>query len=172
MFCCYQQRCCLHCLTETPAQFRWHLSLPCPLLTQGNGAARWEAITELSQAVVYTNRNISAQISQCRHRRFESSIPVSEFIIEPLVSRQQSLDSRHRLLCKQREDAKDLKVNLDRRENMVSTFLSRQLSAEQLQDYRRFVQTKASLLIRQKDLEEKQRLGEEQLEALSSSLSL
>uniref|UniRef100_A0A3B5K3L6 Shroom family member 1 n=1 Tax=Takifugu rubripes TaxID=31033 RepID=A0A3B5K3L6_TAKRU len=84
----------------------------------------------------------------------------------------QSLDSRHRLLCKQREDAKDLKVNLDRRENVVSTFLSRQLSAEQLQDYRRFVQTKASLLIRQKDLEEKQRLGEEQLEALSSSLNL
>ncbi|XP_054482035.1 protein Shroom1 isoform X2 [Anoplopoma fimbria] len=84
----------------------------------------------------------------------------------------QSLDSRHRLLCKQREDAKDLKDNLDRRENLVSTFLSRQLSAEQLQDYRRFVQTKASLLIRQKDLEEKQRLGEEQLEALSNSLSL
>ncbi|XP_037323016.2 protein Shroom1 [Pungitius pungitius] len=81
----------------------------------------------------------------------------------------QSLDNRHRLLCKQREDAKDLKDNLDRRENLVSTFLARQLSAEQLQDYRRFVQTKASLLIRQKDLEEKQRLGEEQLEALSNS---
>lgn len=84
----------------------------------------------------------------------------------------QSLDSRHRLLCKQREDAKDLKDNLDRRENLVSTFLSRQLSAEQLQDYRHFVQTKASLLIRQKDLEEKQRLGEEQLEALTGSLDL
>ncbi|KAM8899108.1 protein Shroom1 isoform 2-T6 [Spinachia spinachia] len=84
----------------------------------------------------------------------------------------QSLDNRHRLLCKQREDAKDLKDNLDRRENLVSTFLARRLSAEQLQDYRRFVQTKSSLLIRQKDLEEKQRLGEEQLEALSSSPSL
>nr|XP_019952855.1 PREDICTED: protein Shroom1-like [Paralichthys olivaceus]XP_019952856.1 PREDICTED: protein Shroom1-like [Paralichthys olivaceus]XP_019952857.1 PREDICTED: protein Shroom1-like [Paralichthys olivaceus]XP_019952858.1 PREDICTED: protein Shroom1-like [Paralichthys olivaceus] len=84
----------------------------------------------------------------------------------------QSLDSRHRLLCKQREDAKDLKDNLDRRENLVSTFLSRQLSPEQLQDYRLFVQTKASLLIRQKDLEEKQRLGEEQLEALANSLHL
>nr|XP_015816868.2 protein Shroom1 [Nothobranchius furzeri]XP_015816869.2 protein Shroom1 [Nothobranchius furzeri] len=84
----------------------------------------------------------------------------------------ESLDSRHRLLCKQREDAKDLKDNLDRRENLVSTFLSRQLSAEQLQDYRHFVQTKASLLIRQKDLEEKQKLGEEQLEALSNCLNL
>ncbi|XP_026184658.1 protein Shroom1 isoform X2 [Mastacembelus armatus] len=88
------------------------------------------------------------------------------------VEEKQSLDSRHRLLCKQREDAKDLKDNLDRRENLVSTFLSRQLTAEQLQDYRRFVQTKASLLIQQKDLEEKLKLGEEQLEALSNSLNL
>lgn len=85
---------------------------------------------------------------------------------------QESLDNRYRLLCKQREDAKDLKDNLDRRENLVSTFLSRQLSPEQLQDYRRFVQTMASLLIRQKDLEEKLRLGEEQLEALINSHSL
>ncbi|KAF4098189.1 protein Shroom1 [Onychostoma macrolepis] len=80
----------------------------------------------------------------------------------------ESLDSRYRLLCKQREDAKDLKDNLDRRERVVSTFLSRQLTDTQLQEYRRFVQTKASLLIRQKDLDEKQRLGEEQLEALLS----
>ncbi|XP_033834262.1 protein Shroom1 [Periophthalmus magnuspinnatus] len=84
----------------------------------------------------------------------------------------QSLDSRHRLLCKQRDDAKDLKDNLDRRESQVSAFLSRQLSPDQLQDYRRYVQTKASLLIRQKDLEERQRLGEEQLEALSHTLNL
>uniref|UniRef100_A0A671SZQ8 Protein Shroom1-like n=1 Tax=Sinocyclocheilus anshuiensis TaxID=1608454 RepID=A0A671SZQ8_9TELE len=82
----------------------------------------------------------------------------------------QSLDSRYRLLCKQREDAKDLKDNLDRRERVVSTFLSKQLTDTQLQEYRRFIQTKASLLIRQKDLDEKQRLGEEQLEALLCSL--
>ncbi|KAM6970099.1 protein Shroom1 [Aplochiton taeniatus] len=84
----------------------------------------------------------------------------------------QSLDSRLRLLCKQRDDAKDLKENLDRRERLVSDFLSRQLTGQQLQDYRRFVQTKASLLIRQKDVEEKQRLGEEQLEALLCSMPL
>lgn len=78
--------------------------------------------------------------------------------------------SRHHLLCKQREDAKDLKDNLDRRERMVFTFLAKQLTEEQLQEYRRFVQNKASLLIRQKDLDEKQRLGEEQLEALLTSI--
>ncbi|KAI2650977.1 Protein Shroom1 [Labeo rohita] len=82
----------------------------------------------------------------------------------------QSLDNRYRLLCKQWEDAKDLKDNLDRRERVVSTFLSKQLTDTQLQEYRHFIQTKASLLIRQKDLDEKQRLGEEQLESLLSSL--
>lgn len=82
----------------------------------------------------------------------------------------QSLDNRHRLLCKQRDDAKDLKDNLDRRERVVSAFLSKQLMDAQLQEYRRFVQTKASLLIRLKDLDEKQRLGEEQIEALLTSI--
>lgn len=91
-------------------------------------------------------------------------------IIPTFLNPQQSLDNRYRLLCKQRDDAKDLKDNLDRRERMVSTFLSRQLTDTQLQEYRRFIQTKASLLIRQKDLDEKQRLGEEQLEALLSSI--
>ncbi|XP_051536301.1 protein Shroom3-like [Myxocyprinus asiaticus] len=84
----------------------------------------------------------------------------------------QSLDNRHHLLCRQREDAKDLKDNLDRRERLVSTFLSKQLTDAQLQEYRRFIQTKASLLIRQKDLDEKQRLGEEQLEAVLNSIPL
>ncbi|XP_076835926.1 protein Shroom1 [Brachyhypopomus gauderio] len=82
----------------------------------------------------------------------------------------QSLANRHRLLCKQREDAKDLKENLDRRERVVSGFLAKQLSGVQLQEYRRFVQTKASLLIRNKELDEKQRLGEEQLEALLNTI--
>lgn len=84
----------------------------------------------------------------------------------------QSLDSRYRLLCKQRDDAKDLKDNLDRRERLVSGILCKQLTDTQMQEYRRFIQTKASLLIRLKDLDEKQRLGEEQLEALLCSLPL
>ncbi|XP_061103471.1 protein Shroom3 [Conger conger] len=81
-----------------------------------------------------------------------------------------SLDSRHSLLCKQRDDAKDLKDNLDRRERVVSAILSKHLTPEQLQDYRHFVQTKASILIRLKDLEERQRLGQEQLESLTNSI--
>lgn len=91
-------------------------------------------------------------------------------VFDAFLNSQQSLDNRHHLLCKQRDDAKDLKDNLDRRERVVSAFLSKQLTDPQLQEYRRFVQTKASLLIRLKDLDEKQRLGEEQIEALLTSI--
>lgn len=102
--------------------------------------------------------------------RLNHPLPPLSLSLLLLLLVQQSLDNRHHLLCKQRDDAKDLKDNLDRRERMVSTFLSKHLTAAELQDYRRFVQTKASLLIRQKDLDERQRLGEEQRDALLNSL--
>ncbi|NXK86751.1 SHRM1 protein, partial [Formicarius rufipectus] len=81
-----------------------------------------------------------------------------------------SLRERHRLLSGQREDAKDLKENLDRRERVVSAILAKYLTEQQLQDYQHFVQVKTSLLIEQKDLEEQIKLFEEQLETLEQSL--
>ncbi|NXP46487.1 SHRM1 protein, partial [Heliornis fulica] len=82
----------------------------------------------------------------------------------------QSLSERHELLSRQREDAKDLKENLDRREKVVSGILAKYLSDQQLQDYRRFVQVKTSLLMEQKDLEEQIKFSEEQLETLEKSI--
>ncbi|KFV48011.1 Protein Shroom1, partial [Gavia stellata] len=82
----------------------------------------------------------------------------------------QSLNERHKLLSRQREDAKDLKENLDRRERVVSGILAKYLTEQQLQDYRRFVQVKTSLLIEQKDLEEQIKFFEEQLENLEKSI--
>ncbi|NXI90030.1 SHRM1 protein, partial [Psophia crepitans] len=82
----------------------------------------------------------------------------------------QSLNERHKLLSRQREDAKDLKENLDRRERVVSGILAKYLTDQQLQDYRRFVQVKTSLLIEQKDLEEQIKFFEEQLENLEKSI--
>ncbi|NWS49888.1 SHRM1 protein, partial [Probosciger aterrimus] len=82
----------------------------------------------------------------------------------------QSLLERHKLLSRQREDAKDLKENLDRRERVVSGILAKYLSAQQLQDYRCFVQDKTSLLIEQKDLEEQIKFFEEQLESVERSI--
>ncbi|KAM6196408.1 protein Shroom1 isoform 1-T2 [Sarcoramphus papa] len=84
----------------------------------------------------------------------------------------QSLNERHKLLSRQREDAKDLKENLDRRERVVSGILAKYLTDQQLQDYRCFVQVKTSLLIEQKDLEEQIKFLEEQLENLEKSIPL
>ncbi|XP_035194246.1 protein Shroom1 [Oxyura jamaicensis] len=84
----------------------------------------------------------------------------------------QSLNERHKLLSRQREDAKDLKENLDRRGRVVSGILTKYLTEQQLQDYRRFVQEKTSLLIEQKDLEEQIKFFEEQLENLEKSVPL
>ncbi|MBN3277248.1 SHRM2 protein, partial [Polyodon spathula] len=82
----------------------------------------------------------------------------------------QSLIERHRLLCKQHEDAKDLKENLLRRERVVSEILLKYLNQQQLQDYKHFVKVKASLLIEQRDLDERVRVREEQLESLQNSI--
>uniref|UniRef100_A0A8C0BG99 Uncharacterized protein n=1 Tax=Buteo japonicus TaxID=224669 RepID=A0A8C0BG99_9AVES len=82
----------------------------------------------------------------------------------------QSLNERHKLLSRQREDAKDLKENLDRRERVVSGILAKYLTDQQLQDYQSFVQVKTSLLIEQKDLEEQIKFFKEQLENLEKML--
>ncbi|XP_058022659.1 protein Shroom1 [Ahaetulla prasina] len=82
----------------------------------------------------------------------------------------ESLNERYRLLSRQREDAKDLKENLDRRERVVSGILSKYMSENQLQDYKHFIQEKITLLIEQKDLEEHVKFLEEQLERLEKSI--
>ncbi|NXD91074.1 SHRM1 protein, partial [Chaetorhynchus papuensis] len=82
----------------------------------------------------------------------------------------QSLNERHKLLSQQREDAKDLKENLDRRERVVSGILAKYLTEQQLQDYQHFIHVKTSLLIEQKDLEEQIKFFKEQLENLKQSI--
>ncbi|KAM4748789.1 protein Shroom1 [Rhinophrynus dorsalis] len=82
----------------------------------------------------------------------------------------QSLKERHSLLSRQKEDAKDLKENLDRRERVVTGILARYLNEHQLQDYKHFVRLKTSFLIEQKDLDEKIKLYEEQLQRVHNSI--
>ncbi|XP_069620111.1 protein Shroom1 isoform X1 [Ranitomeya imitator] len=82
----------------------------------------------------------------------------------------QSLKERHNLLSRQREDAKDLKDNLDRRDQVVTGILAKYLSETQLQDYKHFVRLKTTYLIEQKDLDEKIKFLEGQLEGLHTSI--
>ncbi|XP_017290058.1 protein Shroom2 isoform X2 [Kryptolebias marmoratus] len=83
-----------------------------------------------------------------------------------------TLTEKRKLLMRQHDDAKELKENLDRRERLVSSIMEEHLEAESLDDYRHFVKMKSALIIEQRKLEDKMKLGEEQLKCLMESLPL
>ncbi|XP_067409108.1 protein Shroom2 isoform X1 [Emydura macquarii macquarii] len=85
---------------------------------------------------------------------------------------QRTLVEKQKLLTQQHEDAKELKENLDRRERIVFDILANYLSEESLADYEHFVKMKSALIIEQRELEDKIKLGEEQLKCLTDSLQL
>lgn len=87
-------------------------------------------------------------------------------------SHQRTLTEKRKLLMRQHEDAKELKENLDRRERLVSGIMGAHLDAASLDDYRHFVKMKSALIIEQRKLEDKIKLGEEQLKGLLDSLPL
>ncbi|XP_065590969.1 protein Shroom1 isoform X2 [Cyrtonyx montezumae] len=132
---------------------------------QPNEAERYVMFIGDLEKVVSLLLCLSSRLARVQNamRRMDGSTDAEE---------KQSLTERHRLLSRQREDAKDLKENLDRRERVVSGILAKYLSDQQLQAYRHFVQLKTSLLIEQKDLEEQIKFFEEQLENLERSIPL
>ncbi|XP_060126499.1 protein Shroom4 isoform X1 [Zootoca vivipara] len=81
-----------------------------------------------------------------------------------------ALLEKKRQLMGQLEDAKELQEHVSRRERLVFASVSRCLPAEQLQDYHHFVRMKSALAIQQRQLEDKIKLGEEQLRCLRESL--
>lgn len=81
-----------------------------------------------------------------------------------------SLHQKRKILAGQHEDARELKENLDRRERVVLDILANYLSEEQLQDYQHFVKMKSMLLIEQRKLDDKIKLGQEQVKCLLESL--
>lgn len=95
-----------------------------------------------------------------------------ELMQEDTADERDSLLHKRSLLLGQTEDARELKENLDRRQRVVHAILSGYLTEPQLQDYRRFVSTKPSLLIRQRQIDDLMRQGEEQLTRLAESLPL
>nr|XP_020475188.1 protein Shroom4 [Monopterus albus] len=79
---------------------------------------------------------------------------------------------KKRQLMRQLSEAQDLKDHVDRREQAVSRVLAGCFTPEQHRDYSHFVKMKAALLVEQRQLEDKIRLGEEQLRGLRESLGL
>ncbi|XP_071343153.1 protein Shroom2 isoform X2 [Trachinotus anak] len=83
-----------------------------------------------------------------------------------------TLIEKRKLLIRQHEDAKELKENLDRRERVVYDILASYLQEDSLADYEHFVKMKSALIIEQRKLEDKIKLGEEQLKCLMDSLPI
>ncbi|XP_039896292.1 protein Shroom2 isoform X2 [Simochromis diagramma] len=83
-----------------------------------------------------------------------------------------TLIEKRKLLIRQHEDAKELKENLDRREGVVYEILASYLQEDSLADYEHFVKMKSALIIEQRKLEDKIKLGEEQLKCLMDSLPI
>ncbi|KAJ8338290.1 hypothetical protein SKAU_G00372560 [Synaphobranchus kaupii] len=79
---------------------------------------------------------------------------------------------KKKLLQGQLGEAQELKEHVDRREQAVCKVLGRCLTPEQLRDYSHYVKMKAALLVEQRQLEDKIRLGDEQLRALRESLGM
>ncbi|XP_057194496.1 protein Shroom2 isoform X3 [Triplophysa rosa] len=88
------------------------------------------------------------------------------------LEERRTLTEKRKLLIRQHEDAKELKENLDRRERVVYEILASYLSEERMADYEHFVKMKSALIIEQRKLEDKIKLGEEQLKCLMDSLPI
>ncbi|KAM9820257.1 protein Shroom2-like [Neosynchiropus ocellatus] len=89
---------------------------------------------------------------------------------EESLEEKRTLTEKRKLLMRQHEDAKELKENLDRRERVVSAIMADHLDSTSLEDYRYFIKMKSALIIEQRRLEDKIKLGEEQLACLLESL--
>ncbi|CAG7717463.1 unnamed protein product [Allacma fusca] len=81
------------------------------------------------------------------------------------------LESKRDKLKEQLDEAKILKENIDRRSAQVSGFLQKYLTVEEYADYHHFVKMKAKLIIDSREIDDKIKLGDEQMMALQETLS-
>jgi len=88
----------------------------------------------------------------------------------PSPQEKKILESKRDKLKEQLEEAKVLKESIDRRSAQVSQFLQKYLSSEEFADYLHFVKMKAKLIIDSREIDDKIKLGEEQMCALQETL--
>lgn len=74
-------------------------------------------------------------------------------------------------LLEQLDEAKRLKTDIDRRGKVVAKILEKHLTIEEYADYDFFINMKAKLIVDQREVTDKIKLGEDQLAALKESLA-
>ncbi|KAG5325040.1 SHRM2 protein, partial [Pseudoatta argentina] len=80
------------------------------------------------------------------------------------------LESKRDKLMDQLEEAKILKNNIDKRSINMSTILAKYLNEEEFADYQHFINMKAKLIVDGREIQDKVKLGEEQLAALKEAI--
>ncbi|KAG5308140.1 SHRM2 protein, partial [Acromyrmex insinuator] len=80
------------------------------------------------------------------------------------------LESKRDKLMDQLEEAKILKNNIDKRSVNMSTILAKYLNEEEFADYQHFINMKAKLIVDGREIQDKVKLGEEQLAALKEAI--
>eukprot|EP00106_Octopus_bimaculoides_P005667 XP_014773109.1 PREDICTED: uncharacterized protein DDB_G0287625-like [Octopus bimaculoides] len=89
--------------------------------------------------------------------------------INSLGEKELAIEKRDKL-SRQHEEAKQLKSDIDRRQEQISNILKHYLSDEDLKDYHYYLSMKSRLIIESQELEDKIFLGQEQLSALKRSI--
>ncbi|XP_078494982.1 uncharacterized protein LOC100184762 [Ciona intestinalis] len=82
----------------------------------------------------------------------------------------EQLVEKRRKLSDQHEEAKQLKANIDRRQKAVSETLAGYFNQEQFADYEHYIKMKSALIMEQRELDDKAKLGDEQMHDLMESL--
>lgn len=75
-------------------------------------------------------------------------------------------------MCRQHEEAKQLKSDIDRRREHITNLLGQHLCEEDLKDFQYYINMKLRLIVELQELEDKIYQGEEQLVALKRSIPL
>lgn len=83
---------------------------------------------------------------------------------------QKILESKRDKLMDQLEEAKILKNNIDKRSVNMSAILAKYLNEEEFADYQHFINMKAKLIVDGREIQDKVKLGEEQLAALKEAI--
>ena len=85
-------------------------------------------------------------------------------------NQQKILETKRDKLLEQLDEAKQLKEDIDRRGANLSKILLKALTPDEYSDYDYFVNMKAKLIVDSREIADKIKLGEEQLNALKDTL--
>lgn len=84
---------------------------------------------------------------------------------------QKTLDGKRARLLEQLDEAKRLKIDIDRRGKIVANILEKHLTIAEYADYDFYINMKAKLIVDQREVTDKIKLGEEQLNALKETIA-